>query len=222
MGKPCSGQVTLPKVSRRQCRCAAKASNVGLHIAAWESPTNATVLVAAGSPDTHSDCPTSRQERTQPLRNTSGLSAGASASDGDRFDGTACSPTESATADCTWATTCCTAESYGSPATTGELGVFTATAGAAAPCPVGIGLNMRSTKTTATAAPVMTPPRARLRFAERRRGPANLAGFSTSTSVTAAKTPEIAAADNRSPSPKGWPIREGASSSTGQCHRYHE
>ena len=44
----------------------------------------------AVSPDAHSSCPTSRHERTHPLRNTDGLSPGASASEGERFDGTPC------------------------------------------------------------------------------------------------------------------------------------
>src|SRR5215217_7782818 len=102
-------------------------SNAGLHIAAWESPTSATVLGDAVSPDAHSDCPTSRQERTQPLRNTSGLSAGASASDGDRFDGTCCTSTELTTADCIWSMACCAAASYPSPGTAVALGTLTAT-----------------------------------------------------------------------------------------------
>ena len=40
--------------------------------------------------------------------------------------------------------------------------------------------------------------------------------------VSTASPPEMRAAASLPASPSGWPSNGGASSSTGQCHRYHE
>ena len=111
MGKFINGQAALASVSSRQCRCAATCWNAGLHIAACESPTRATVVVEAVSPVAHSGCPTWKKLRRQPLRNMALSSAVASASGGSRFDGTAFSSADAATAACTCANACCTAAS---------------------------------------------------------------------------------------------------------------
>nr|WP_254542094.1 hypothetical protein [Klebsiella pneumoniae] len=54
MGSSSSGQVTLLIVSSRHCRCSATCSKAGLHMAACESPTSATVVAEPDSPATHS------------------------------------------------------------------------------------------------------------------------------------------------------------------------
>ena len=41
-------------------------------------------------------------------------------------------------------------------------------------------------------------------------------------SVSTASPPESRTAANLAASPSGWPSNAGASTSTGQCHRYHE
>ena len=74
--------------------------------------------------------------------------------------------------------------------------------------------------TVATA--VAMPPNARLRPGERRTAAANRNGFSTKRKVSTASPPEISAAASLAAKPSGWPINSGASTSTGQCHRYHE
>ena len=76
------GRPPWPAISSRQCRCAATCWNAGFHIAACESPTRATVVVEAVSPVAHSGCPTWKELRMQPLRNTAFCSAAASASGG--------------------------------------------------------------------------------------------------------------------------------------------
>src|ERR1700756_1243703 len=82
-------------------------------MAACESPTRATVVGEAVSPPAHSACPTSRQDRVQPLTNTAALSAGALASDGSRFDGTARRSADAATASRACANAWRTAASFG-------------------------------------------------------------------------------------------------------------
>ncbi len=72
-------------------------------MAACESPTSATVVADAVSPEAHSSWPTSRQEHTHPLTKAAGLSAGAAASDGSRFSGTARGLAAAATASRAWA-----------------------------------------------------------------------------------------------------------------------
>ncbi len=57
MGKSIIGQAPLAIVSSRQCRCVAICWNAGIHIAACESPTRATVVGEAVSPIAHSGCP---------------------------------------------------------------------------------------------------------------------------------------------------------------------
>ena len=99
-------------VSSRQCRCSATCWNAGLHIAASESPTKATVVVEAVSPVAHSGCPTSKRPRKQPLEATWSFLGARSASGGSRFDGTAFRSADAATAACTCANACCTAASY--------------------------------------------------------------------------------------------------------------
>ena len=111
MGKSSNGQAPLASISSRQCRCAAICWNAGVHIAACESPTRATVVVEAVSPIAHSGCPPWKGVRRQPLNNRAVFSAPASASGGSRFDGTALRSAEAATAACTWANACCTAAS---------------------------------------------------------------------------------------------------------------
>ena len=54
IGKSWRGQRTLLMVCNRQCRCCATGSSAGCHIAACESPTSATVVGDAVSPDAHS------------------------------------------------------------------------------------------------------------------------------------------------------------------------
>ena len=82
MGRSSNGQAALARVSSRQCRCAAICWNAGSHIAAFESPTRATVVVEAVSPVAHSGCPTWKEVRMQPLSNMAFCSAAASASGG--------------------------------------------------------------------------------------------------------------------------------------------
>src|SRR3982751_3732648 len=176
-------------------------------MAAWESPTRATVVDDVGAPDAHSSWPTYSQDRTQPLTNTSGLLNGASDSEGVRFEGTAWISADAATAAWTWAVRSRTAASCGS--TVGVLGAAAAAIvglAAAAPWPTGTGTTVSSTRPAATPAAVTLPPSRRLRPADRRSGAANRMGVSTS----------------RPPSPSGRSRRGAARSSTGQCHRYHE
>lgn len=223
MGRSISGQVTLAMVSSRQCRAAAICSNAGCHIAAWESPTRATVVAESGSPEAHSAWPTSRQDRTQPFTNTSALLPAASASEGVRFEGTGPIAADAAMAACACASCCRTAASPGSVVgVTGAAGAVRASAGAAVPRPAGTGTSTSSTSATPPATAVIAPPQARLRAAEPRKGTAKRAGFSTSHSVSMASPPASVTAPSEPPSPSGCPTTQGASNNTGQCHRYHE
>ena len=86
MGRSRNGHNTLLIVASRQCLSRATGSSAGCHIAACESPTNATVVGESTSPETQSGCATSFHESTQPLTNTSGLAIAFKA--GVRFDGT--------------------------------------------------------------------------------------------------------------------------------------
>ena len=174
MGRSSNGQPALASVSSRQCRCAATCWNAGPHIAAFESPTRATVVVEAVSPVAHSGCPTSKRLRKQPLRRTGLSSAAASASGGSRFDGTALSSADAATAACTCANACCTAASYGVDVGArggrrrGDRQRRSRRAAAdrvRAPC--------SSATPTPTATAVAAPPSARLPAADRRKGAAN-------------------------------------------------
>src|SRR3954465_12621293 len=115
-------------------------------MAAWESPTRATVVDDVGTPDAHSSWPTYSQDRTQPLTNTSGLLNGASASGGVRFEGTAWITADAATAAWTWAGRPGRAAPCGSPV--GVLGAAAAAivgSAAAAPCPTGTGTTVNRT-----------------------------------------------------------------------------
>src|SRR4051794_23561845 len=213
------GQVTLLCRSSRHWRCSASGSRAGNHCAACESPTSATVLVPAGSPYTQSRTAAAVHPRTQPCWNGSWLSSGAASRDGVRFDGTAATPAEAATSACA----CAVRSRTGS----GALGVAVAEACpgtervvllAAAPVPTGDGTTAPTTTATATPAAVRPPPRARLRRGERRSGAAKRTGSSTSSTVATASTSDTATAPSRPGSPA--PTTAGASSSTGQCHRY--
>ena len=165
MGRSSNGQPALVSVSSRQCRCAATCWNAGLHIAACESPTRATVVVDAVSPVAHSGCPTSENVRMQPLRQHRLCSAAASASGGSRFDGTALRSADAATAACTCANACCTAASYGVDVSArgGRRRGDGQWCEPAAPWPTGMGTNTSSATPTQTATAVTAPPSARLR-----------------------------------------------------------
>ena len=95
-------------------------------------------------------------------------------------------------------------------------------AAAAGPRPTGVGTHTSSATPTQTATAVAAAPSARPARGDRRTGAANRNGFSMKRSVSTASPPETAAAANLPASPSGWPNNGGASSSTGQCHRYHE
>src|SRR5579884_1262166 len=98
----------------------------------------------------------------------------------------------------------------------------TVTAAAGAPRPTGTGTNTSSATPTQTATAVATPPTARLPAGDRRREAANRNGFSTRYRVSTARPAEKRAAASLPARPSGWPSNGGASSNTGQCHRYHE
>src|SRR5947209_10364725 len=158
IGRSSSGHVTLPIVSSRHCRWVAICSSAGCHMAACESPTRATVVDDAVAADAHSSWPTYSQDRTQPLTNTSGLSTGASASEGVRLEGTAWISADAATAVWTWAVRSRTAASSGS--TVGVLGAAAAAivgAAAAAPRPTGTGTTVSRTRPAAAPAAVTLP-----------------------------------------------------------------
>ena len=57
---------------------------------------------------------------------------------------------------------------------------------------------------------------------DRRTDGANRNGFSIRRSVSTASPAETRTAASLPGSPSGWPSSSGASTSTGQCHRYHE
>src|SRR5258707_757985 len=92
----------------------------------------------------------------------------------------------------------------------------------AGPRPTGLGTHTSRTTPTQTATAVAAPPTARLSRRERRTGAANRTGFSTKRRVSTASPADTRTAANLSASPSGWPSNAGASTSTGQCHRYHE
>src|SRR5258707_12892325 len=100
--------------------------------------------------------------------------------------------------------------------------VVTFSAAAGAPRPTGVGTTTSSARPTHTATAVATPPSARLRPGEPRTAVANRNGFSMKRKVSTASPPETSAAATLAASPSGWPSNAGASSSTGQCHKYHE
>ena len=159
---------------------------------------------------------------------TSGLSVGASASGGVRLAGTARTSAEAATAACTWSVSRCRTASSGrwvgaADGVVVDRGALASIRGvrACAPCPTGGGTTASATRHAHTPAAVRPAPSSTLRPGARRRRP-NRTGFSRATSVPAARTPESAAAASRPPSPSPWPTTTGASSSTGQCHRYQE
>ena len=91
---------------------------------------------------------------------------------------------------------------------------------AGAPRPTGSGTRSISATPTQTATAVAAPPIARLARADRRIGAANRKGFSMKRSVSTASPPEMSTVASLPGSPSGWPSKGGASSSTGQCHRY--
>src|ERR1700727_687434 len=88
--------------------------------------------------------------------------------------------------------------------------------------PTGAGTRSSSTTPTQTATAVATPPSARLARPDRRIGAANRSGFSMKRRVSTASPPETRAAVSLAANPNGWPSIAGASTRTGQCHRYHE
>jgi len=67
VGKFIKGQPALPSISSRQCRCSATFRTAGFHIAAFESPTTATVVVEPVSPVAQSGWLTCQALRRQPL-----------------------------------------------------------------------------------------------------------------------------------------------------------
>ncbi|BBY20995.1 hypothetical protein MSTO_12000 [Mycobacterium stomatepiae] len=158
----------------------------------------------------------------QALPNMADCSAVAPPSDGCRFDGTALTFADAATAACTCANARRTAPSYGSaPRPVGGVTV-TASVGAAGPRPIGSGTSTSSTTLTHTATAVAAPPTARLRPADRFTAAENRTGFSMKRRVSRARPAEMTTVTNLPVSPSGWPSNGAASSSTGQCHRYHE
>ena len=90
------------------------------------------------------------------------------------------------------------------------------------PWPTGTGLTINSTRHAATARAVSTPPTAKLRCDEPFTDGANRTGFSIRCSVRIASPNDTTTIADLPASPNGCPITAGASSSTGQCHRYHE
>src|SRR5579885_1999146 len=111
MGRYIGGQAILARVSSRQCRWAATCCSAGAHIVAFESPTRATVVAEAVSPDAHSGCSTWKTLRRQLLSNTVLSSVVALARGGVRLEGTALRSAAAATAACIWAKVWCTAVS---------------------------------------------------------------------------------------------------------------
>src|SRR5580693_2086439 len=94
--------------------------------------------------------------------------------------------------------------------------------GAAAPRPVGTGTTVSSSTHAHAAPPLAAPATTRLALADRRRAAANRPGFSTRCMVITASPADTSVAANLPGSPAGSPSNSGISSSTGQCHRYHE
>ncbi len=90
------------------------------------------------------------------------------------------------------------------------------------PWPTGTGRTINNTTQTQTATAVSTPPTTRLRWADIVSHPANRTGFSIRCSVRIASPNDTTTIANRPAKPRVWPNSAGASSSTGQCHRYHE
>ncbi len=191
VGRSSTGHIPLAIISSRQCRCVATCSNPGVHIAAFESPIKATVVVEAVSPIAHSGWPTSRKLRKQPLKKRRCSSAPASARGGSRLAGTSSRSAEAATAAFTWAKSRWTIALYwsGVAPTGGGLSVMVSV-WAARLRPMGAGTTTSGAIPTQTAIAVARAPTARLARADRRRGAANRMGFSTRRRVSTASPAE--------------------------------
>ncbi len=162
---------------------------------ACESPIRATLVGDAVSPEEQSGTAMSFQDRTQPLTNTSGLVM--LPSGGERFEGTACSSADVATAACI----CCSGVSTAVGAAAAG-GPTKATGTAAGPDAVGTGRTAKSTSPAQTAVAVAVAPTARLRHDEPRSAVANRAGFSTRCRVKIAKPNDITIMASRPASPR--------------------
>ena len=105
----------------------------------------------------------------------------------------------------------------------GRGAAVTVSAAAAGPRPTGVGTTYQQRHAhTDRYRGGDTAERETARWQTGARGAANRNGFSMKRRVSTASPPETRTAANLPASPSGWPSNGGASSSTGQCHRYHE
>ena len=99
---------------------------------------------------------------------------------------------------------------------------MTVSAGAAGPRPPGWASTPATPRPHRPRPPWPHRPAPDCAAADRRTEAANRSGFSMKRNVSTASPPETTTVASLPASPSGWPSNGAASTSTGQCHRYHE